>query len=151
MKPTHAAAILAAVALAACSREAPPRPPLVVAQPSAPAKPVDQEPMRGAPPVENAKPPVFANAHPKVGPEVCKTCHRPQHTSWSASPHAAKGIDCEGCHGGGADYVKVMRDRNAAYAAGLVMPKRALCRACHKDHWHDDMYLRAHAHVHEVK
>jgi hypothetical protein len=149
MKPTHAAALLAALALAACSREAPPTPPLVA--PPSPARPVEPTHAQGAPTTATLAPPVFADAHPKVGSEVCKSCHRPQHTSWSASPHAAKGLDCEGCHGGGADYVKVMRDRKAAYAVGLVLPKRALCRACHKDHWHDDMYLRAHAHVHEVK
>jgi hypothetical protein len=151
MKLTLAAAILAALALAACSREAPPPSAPVAAQSSAPARPEEPTPAQGAPTTAKLAPPVFADAHPKVGPEVCKTCHRPQHKSWSDSPHAAKGLDCEGCHGGGADYVKVMRDRKAAYAAGLVMPKRALCRACHKDHWHDDMYLRAHAHVHEAK
>lgn len=134
MKPPLAAAVIAALALAACSKES-----------SLPPTPVPT-PVPGAAVAQHPPPPVFANARAKVGPQICKTCHRPQHMSWSASPHAAKGLDCEGCHGGGADYEKVMRDRKAAYQAGLIMPKRALCRACHKEHWHDDMYFRAHAH-----
>jgi hypothetical protein len=82
----------------------------------------------------------------KVGDAKCRMCHKLQHDSWSASPHAAKGLDCEGCHGGGADFMKVMRDRTAAIAAGLVLPKKDFCRKCHKTDWQDGMFLRVHAH-----
>ncbi|MGB8930321.1 MAG: hypothetical protein WCC48_03615, partial [Anaeromyxobacteraceae bacterium] len=90
--------------------------------------------------------PVLASAHVKVGDAKCRMCHKLQHDSWSASPHAAKGLDCEGCHGGGADFMKVMRDRTAAIAAGLVLPKKDFCRKCHKADWQDGMFLRVHAH-----
>jgi hypothetical protein len=73
-------------------------------------------------------------------------CHKLQHDSWSASPHKAKGLDCEGCHGGGADFMKVMRDRTAAIAAGLVLPKKEFCKTCHKSDWQDGMFQRVHAH-----
>jgi hypothetical protein len=72
-------------------------------------------------------------------------CHRAQFESWSASAHAAKGLDCEGCHGNGADYwrASVMKDRAAAVAAGLVLPDAASCRRCHAD---ADASLLARAH-----
>ena len=64
-----------------------------------------------------------ATAHAKVGPQKCKMCHRVQHESWSASPHATNELDCEGCHGNGGDYwpVTVMRDGAKAIANGLVI------------------------------
>lgn len=90
--------------------------------------------------------PVMPTAHAKVGDAKCRMCHRLQHDSWSASPHKAKGLDCEGCHGGGADFIKVMRDRTASVAAGLLLPKKDFCLKCHKADWQDAMYLRVHAH-----
>ena len=80
-----------------------------------------------------------------MGPEKCRICHRLQHDSWKATPHAAKGLDCEGCHGPGADYAKVMRDRTKAVAAGLVLPGVAACRRCHADAT-AALLPRAHAH-----
>jgi outer membrane biosynthesis protein TonB len=84
-----------------------------------------------APKAESAAPP--AATHAKVGADKCKMCHRLQHQSWAASPHAAKGLDCEGCHGNGSDYwpASVMRDRAKAQAAGLVTPTVAACKRCH--------------------
>jgi type IV secretory pathway VirB10-like protein len=90
--------------------------------------------------------PVMPTAHAKVGDAKCRMCHRLQHDSWSASPHKAKGLDCEGCHGGGAEFIKVMRDRTAAVSAGLLLPKKDFCLKCHKADWQDAMYLRVHSH-----
>jgi len=44
-----------------------------------------------------------------------------------------KGVQCESCHGPGADYspAAVMRDQAAAVAAGLIMPDEAVCVTCH--------------------
>jgi hypothetical protein len=77
-------------------------------------------------------------------------CHRVQHQSWAASPHASKGLDCEGCHGNGADYwpAGVMRDRAKAEAAGLVTPTLASCRKCHPT---VDAALFAKVHAHKAK
>ncbi|HSN14482.1 MAG TPA: hypothetical protein VLT61_07600 [Anaeromyxobacteraceae bacterium] len=179
MKTNFAVAVLAAVALAACTKETPPPPPPppapvaapapapvpaeapapapapeVKAEPAATAKPSPAPAVKPAPVAPAAKPaepaaapaPVLASAHVKVGDAKCRMCHKLQHDSWSASPHAAKGLDCEGCHGGGADFMKVMRDRTAAIAAGLVLPKKDFCKKCHKTDWQDGMYLRVHAH-----
>jgi hypothetical protein len=77
-------------------------------------------------------------------------CHRVQHQSWAASPHAAKGLDCEGCHGNGGDYwpASVMRDGAKAEAAGLVVPSLASCKKCHAT---ADSALFAKVHAHKAK
>jgi hypothetical protein len=43
------------------------------------------------------------------------------------------GIGCETCHGPGSDYMKmtVMKDREKAIAAGLIIPDKNTCLACH--------------------
>jgi hypothetical protein len=176
MKTKLTVAVLTALAFAACSKEAPPAPPppppAPVAAPApaadpapapapearpAPAqaeatKPAPASPAASAPKAAPAAPekaaatPTYSSVHGKVGDAKCKMCHRLQHDSWSASPHAKKGLDCEGCHGGGADFTKVMRDRTAAIAAGLVLPKKEFCKGCHKKDWQDAMFLRVHAH-----
>ena len=45
------------------------------------------------------------------------------------------GVGCESCHGPGGDYksTKVMEDREAAVAAGLVIPTAETCQGCHND------------------
>lgn len=107
-----------------------------------------------APPPPAPKPaeaaPPSAPAHAKVGPDKCKVCHRVQHQSWAASPHAGKAIDCEACHGNGADYwpAAVMRDRSKALAAGLVLPDLASCRKCHPK---ADAALLARVHAHKAR
>jgi hypothetical protein len=75
-------------------------------------------------------------------------CHRLQHDSWAASPHFAKGLDCEGCHGNGGDYwpAAVMRDRAKAVAAGLVLPELSFCRKCHGAKADAARFARVHAH-----
>jgi hypothetical protein len=77
-------------------------------------------------------------------------CHRAEFDSWSASPHVAKGLDCEGCHGNGADYwnASVMRDRPRAIAAGLVLPDAGFCKRCHAK---ADASLLPKAHAHKAR
>ncbi|MBL0312424.1 MAG: hypothetical protein IPP78_06830 [Holophagaceae bacterium] len=105
---------------AAAPVAAPSKPPAVSAAPAA---------------VETAKTaevPV-TSAHGYVGPEKCMLCHKVQYTSWSQSKHKTKGLDCEGCHGNGADYkaMPVMKDHAAAVKAGLVIPGLGFCKKCH--------------------
>lgn len=161
---TIAAAVLLA---AACGerREAPPPPPPAPAPAPSPAPSAAPAPRPPAPPAATppapvaappaaapppaAKPPApAAGARAKVGPDKCKLCHRLQHQSWEASPHAAKGLDCEGCHGNGGDYwpASVMRDRAKAVAAGLVLPDLASCRRCHGAKADAPLFARVHAH-----
>jgi hypothetical protein len=74
-------------------------------------------------------------------------CHRVQFESWQASPHAAHGPDCEGCHGNGGDYwpMAIMKDEQKAIANGLVHPTLAICVKCHADA-NTTMLPKAHAH-----
>lgn len=46
-----------------------------------------------------------------------------------------EGVSCESCHGAGKDYMKmsVMKDRDAAKAAGLIMPDETTCKKCHNE------------------
>ncbi|MBF0432524.1 MAG: cytochrome C554 [Fibrobacteria bacterium] len=45
------------------------------------------------------------------------------------------GVGCESCHGAGSAYKKkkVMKDRDKAVAAGLVIPDEKVCTGCHND------------------
>jgi hypothetical protein len=45
------------------------------------------------------------------------------------------GVQCEACHGPGSDYMKlsVMKDKEKAMAAGLVIPGKELCVTCHNE------------------
>ena len=92
----------------------------------------------------------------------CKMCHKVQFESWSGLAHAKAfdrlegddkgnaeclkchatggsadmpGVQCEACHGPGSDYksMKVMKDHDAAVAAGLIIPTEATCTGCHND------------------
>jgi RecJ-like exonuclease len=69
----------------------------------------------------------------KIGADKCKMCHKVQYESWQTSKHAAKGLDCEGCHGAGSDYktMSVMKNLEAAKKAGLIVPTMADCGKCH--------------------
>jgi len=104
----------------------------------------------------------FAGDHEYVGAAKCKMCHKVQYASWEGTKHAkatetakagadrewsadcAKchatnasedlpGVQCEACHGPGADFKKmsIMKDRDAAIANGLVVPTQATCDGCH--------------------
>lgn len=67
----------------------------------------------------------------------CLRCH----TTAAGVPDAnlgegfdrTKGVQCESCHGPGADYsgMAVMRDHDQAVAGGLVTPTEAVCTGCH--------------------
>ncbi len=53
--------------------------------------------------------------------DTCATCHKPVYDQWNASPHAANGIDCTGCHG----------DPASKDFAGT--PALSACDTCHTD------------------
>ena len=103
-----------------------------------------------------------AGDHAFVGADKCKMCHKVQFASWEATTHAKateaakastdrafeasclschatnadealSGVQCEACHGAGADFKKmsVMKDRDKAIANGLVIPTQATCDKCH--------------------
>jgi cytochrome c553 len=46
---------------------------------------------------------------------------------------AEEGVQCESCHGPGSLYKprKIMKDKTAAVAAGLIVPDEKLCKTCH--------------------
>jgi hypothetical protein len=45
------------------------------------------------------------------------------------------GVSCEACHGPGSDYMKlsIMKDKEKAIAAGLIMPTKEVCVTCHNE------------------
>ena len=69
---------------------------------------------------------------------ACLKCHTTGYgastgfTSVADTPNLAN-VTCESCHGAGADYKDkaTMEDREAAVAAGLVIPNEATCTGCH--------------------
>ena len=75
----------------------------------------------------------------------CLKCHVTAYgadASLIAQPKAGKkgfqmedGVQCEACHGPGSLYKKrsVMKDREAALAAGLLIPDEKTCTGCHND------------------
>jgi len=99
-------------------------------------------------PAAGPMPSLANNGHTAVGAGACRMCHRVQHDSWSATAHAKKGLDCEACHGNGADYkaMSVMKNLTAAKAAGLVLPTLDFCRKCHGAKADASLLPRAHAH-----
>ncbi len=103
---------------------------------------------------------LVAADHAFIGAEKCKMCHKLQYESWAKTPHAnawaalkpeeqAKAecagchstngaempnVQCEACHGAGADYktMPIMKDKEKAIAAGLIIPDEAYCTSkCH--------------------
>jgi YVTN family beta-propeller protein len=68
---------------------------------------------------------------------ICLGCHATAaHTEdWERDPdfHIEEGVQCEACHGPGSEYMteSVMRDRQAAMKAGLLMPTERECVNCH--------------------
>ncbi|MFH1571669.1 MAG: cytochrome c family protein [Gemmatimonadota bacterium] len=79
---------------------------------------------------------------PQQAPQ-CLKCHVTAYgvdAAGIAAPAAGKkgfsmedGVQCEACHGPGSDYKArtVMKDQAAAVAAGLIIPKKEQCVACH--------------------
>jgi hypothetical protein len=78
-----------------------------------------------------------------IGAEKCgKLCHKIEYTSWLETKHAKApgqktgefpGVQCEACHGPGSEYkaLTVMKSREKAVAAGLVIPTEKVCVGCH--------------------
>ncbi len=64
--------------------------------------------------------------------EDCVKCHS---TGTTAKGVFLEGVQCEACHGAGADYKKksIMQDREKAVAAGLIMPEAKDCLVCHEN------------------
>jgi hypothetical protein len=128
-----------------------------------------------------------AQDHAFVGAEKCKMCHKVQFTSWQETTHAKatesakassdrafeasclschatnsdeamSGVQCEACHGAGADFKKmsIMKDREKAVANGLVIPTQETCNKCHTgdDHSKSVVYsemVNNKAAIHEFK
>jgi hypothetical protein len=75
--------------------------------------------------------------------QACLECHTTRGVLGADTPVSekgkytdAEGVGCEACHGPGSDYKpgSVMKDPNAARAAGLVMDKTpAACTRCHNE------------------
>ena len=102
-----------------------------------------------------------------IGVAKCgKICHKVEYASWQKLAHAnafdtlkpeeqgkaeclkchatggnaeMPGVQCEACHGPGSAYksMKIMKDKDAASAAGLQIPNEATCVACHTGAPHD--------------
>ena len=77
--------------------------------------------------------------------DACLKCHVTAHGVDAAGiepiPEGKKGhsiedgVGCESCHGAGSEYKarKVMKKRDDAIAAGLVIPTKELCVTCHNE------------------
>jgi hypothetical protein len=69
--------------------------------------------------------------------EKCLSCHTTAGTKKNVnkSYKVSEGVGCESCHGPGSLYKKskVMKDRKAALAAGMIIPEEKTCKSCHKD------------------
>lgn len=137
-----------------------PKPKPEPVKPSPPPEPPEPEPERAPPPKVELEPAVVdIGGHvemaatkeglTRIGVVKCKLCHKVQFASWTETAHAKRTppVDCEDCHGAGNEYKgsKVMKDPEAARAAGMVIPDRAFCAQCHKS-WNDDLLTRTHAH-----
>jgi YVTN family beta-propeller protein len=68
---------------------------------------------------------------------MCLGCHATaaEAEEWKKDPtfRLEDGVQCEKCHGPGSEYAveEIMRDREAAVEAGLMMPSKRMCRLCH--------------------
>lgn len=78
----------------------------------------------------------------KGSPQQAKECLECHVTTHGVSPALLKydlepsdGVQCESCHGAGADYRKreIMADPKEAEAKGLVAQTEAVCTTCHND------------------
>ncbi len=69
----------------------------------------------------------------------CLSCHTTAHgvpdSLKEATLTMAEGVGCEACHGPGADYkaMTIMKDRQKAIAAGLLIPDEKTCLGCHNE------------------
>ena len=76
----------------------------------------------------------------KTDPQKSAECLKCHETAFGlndglkeAAFNIADGVQCESCHGAGADYkgLSVMKDKQQAIAAGLVIPTKETCVKCH--------------------
>lgn len=78
---------------------------------------------------------------------ACLACHA------TDRDETLPGVQCEACHGAGSDYwpMQIMKDRDKALAAGLVIPTQATCDGCHDGHEHRQrvVFDRAVVHAHK--
>jgi hypothetical protein len=71
--------------------------------------------------------------------DACLTCHLTGHgaaaEAFGSKYTADEGVGCEACHGAGSLYKKrsLMKNREAAVGAGLVVPTEATCKECHNE------------------
>jgi hypothetical protein len=69
----------------------------------------------------------------------CLGCHVTAYNAPAEAKEASfsdtTGVECETCHGPGSDYMalKVMKDRQASIAAGLIIPDEKTCVECHNE------------------
>jgi RecJ-like exonuclease len=63
---------------------------------------------------------------------ACLTCHA------TNKDEAMAGVQCEACHGPGSEYksISVMKDKEKAIAAGLILPTQETCNRCHDGNDH---------------
>lgn len=80
---------------------------------------------------------------PEKGENTNPECLRCHTTGYGAGGYGAEGMEeldlanvgCEACHGPGSEYksMKIMKDPEAALAAGLIVPDESTCMACHNE------------------
>lgn len=77
---------------------------------------------------------------------ACLTCHA------TNKDEALAGVQCEACHGAGSEYKKlsIMKDKEKAVAAGLILPTQETCNGCHdgKEH-HKKVAFTVDVHAHK--
>ena len=77
-------------------------------------------------------------ANPQEAPE-CLKCHVTAYgvdaSLLDKKYKVEDGVGCESCHGAGKGFknMKIMKDRDAAIAAGLVIPTEETCKKCHNE------------------
>ena len=78
-------------------------------------------------------------AKPPAEEAACLKCHVTAHgveAERLGKKHKVEdGVGCESCHGAGGKYwkKKVMQDREASIAAGMIVPDEKTCTACHNE------------------
>lgn len=64
--------------------------------------------------------------------DECAICHS---TGYKKSEELLTNVQCEACHGPGSDYkdIKIMKNKEKAIAAGLIIPTEETCKTCHNE------------------
>jgi hypothetical protein len=68
--------------------------------------------------------------------DKCVKCHVTAHgveAKFIDTLTKEEGVSCEACHGPGSEYkaLKIMKDHQAAVAAGMIVPNEKTCVKCH--------------------